>query len=109
MWDIYINPLKWKNTAAVTAPPPEMKDRDRWVICSHLPSRRPTVSDLAQKNMLLETVIICGASRERHKHFAKTYENETRGKASVKAIEFQTSKPCFKNFKKKKNLESLLS
>ena len=87
-------------------PLPKMKDMDLGVICSHLPSPSPTVSYMAQKNLLFSTALICGGTREWHKHFAKTCENEARDKTSVKAVEFQMSKPCFKNLKKRHIWES---
>jgi len=37
---------------------------------------------------------------------AKTCENEARDKASVKAVEFQMSKLCFKNLNRRHSLES---
>lgn len=54
----------WKNTAAVMLPLPKMKDVDLGVICSRLPSPRPIVSDMAQKNLLFSTALICGATWE---------------------------------------------
>ena len=87
-------------------PLPKMKDVDLWVICSHVPSPRPTVSDVAQKSLLFSTALICGVTREWHTRFAKTCENEARDKASVKAVEFQMSKLCCKNLNRRHSLES---
>lgn len=77
----------------VTLPLPKKEEVDLWGdLCLPLLPQN-TVSDLAQKNMLLSTVIICGATREWCEHFAKICENETRERAGVKALEFQTISP----------------
>lgn len=77
----------------VALPLPKREEVDLWGDLCLSPLPQDTVSDLAQKNMLSSAVIICGATREWREHFAKICENETRERASVKALEFQTISP----------------
>lgn len=80
-----------------------------WYLHTSPPHPGPLYQIWPKKNVLLGVVIICRMPRGWHMPFAKTCGKKTRQKTGVKAIELQTSKPCFKNSETKNNLESLFS